>query len=111
MKVSTKFKKITASVYLNRTIDKELSERLNYQAFIWPSLGEVQMRVVRLFGDVVPASFNEGEEQLLLDVVLREMADTWDEHYEKHSKEIAFKHIILKVFDRTSELFRVMVTT
>ena len=111
MKVSTKFKKITASVYLNRTIDKELSERLSYQAFIWPSLGDVQMRVVRLFGDVVPASFNEGEDQTLLDVVLKEMADIWDEQYEQHGKEVAFKHVFLKVFDRTSDLFKVMVTS
>lgn len=110
MKKATKFKKVTPSAYLSREVSKELSVRLSHQAFIWPSLGDVQMRVVRLFGDVIPLSLTDSDSPLLLNVLLEEMVDAWDKHYETDGKEVAFKHVFLKIFDRCSDLFKYMVT-
>lgn len=105
----TGIKQISPSSYLLSKLDKELSTALSAQAEHWPSLGEIHLRLVKFFGDAIPASFDDPSISLL-DTTLQEMVDAWDSHFEAHGKEAAFKQVGLVVIERCGDLYKYMVT-
>ncbi|USD58929.1 hypothetical protein J4N45_10345 [Vibrio sp. SCSIO 43140] len=105
----TAIKQISPSSYLLSKLEKETSVALSAQSEIWPSLGEIQLRLVKFFGDAIPADFSNPDYSLL-DKTLNDMVEAWDAYYPEHGKEVAFKQVCLVVIKRCTDLYRYMVT-
>lgn len=105
----TAIKQTSPSAYLQSQLCKDTYQALVTQSEIWPSLGEIQLRLVKFLGDAVPAEFNEPDSSLL-EKTLNDMVKAWDSTYLEHGKEAAFKQVCLVVIERCADLYRYMVT-
>ncbi|WP_435000056.1 hypothetical protein ACRZ5S_23070 (plasmid) [Vibrio scophthalmi] len=101
MKKSTKLKATSITMFIAQSLPESLAYRLSEQSKSWPSLGDIQTRVIRLFGDVVPCPTDSSDSLLL--TTLTEMADTWDELHEK-DELLAFRQVCINVLKRSQGL-------
>lgn len=103
----SKLTNMTASYYLARELDKEIFDSLTHLGTCWPTLQDIQYRLVKLIGDVVPGR----DGRSLLDETLTEMTQIWSQFSDSEGHQAAFRRIFIMLFDRIGDLFlyRVMI--
>lgn len=101
MKKITQMKSTSIPMFVASALPESLALGLSAQAKLWPSLGDIQNRVIRLFGDVVPCP--EQPSESLLMVTLVEMNETWLELHQE-DELMAFRHVCINILKRSRDL-------